>query len=182
MRDFFFRRIPDYTRILIVESGSRYLLDNLLPEWNKVYGAQLEVDLVTCFGGEPAGFRPNGRVYRVWEYPDAASRQRLVNELKANRYLIVGIVCSGEPIMTKWKWWLAWKLPAKLFLLNENGDYFWFDYSNWKTMLHFLAFRAGLTGPDAVTTISQLLLFPFTLLYLLCYAAVVHVRRKARKA
>jgi len=25
--------------------------------------------------------------------------------------------------MNKWKWWLAAKVPAKFFVINENGDY-----------------------------------------------------------
>jgi hypothetical protein len=119
-------------------------------------------------------------VWRVYDYPDAPARNRLLAELRARQYDIVGIICSGEPIMMKWKWWLAAKLPAKVFVLNENGDYFWLDYSYWKTMLHFVFFRAGLTGGDAVTTISRLALFPFTVAYLLSFAAVVHLRRKTR--
>ena len=29
--------------------------------------------------------------------------------------------------MAKWKWALALRLPAKVFVINENGDYFWLD-------------------------------------------------------
>jgi hypothetical protein len=47
-------------------------------------------------------------------------------------------------------------------------------------MLHFALFRAGLTGGDAVTTITRLVMFPFTVLFLLLYAGLVHLRRKAR--
>jgi hypothetical protein len=38
----------------------------------------------------------------------------------------------------------------------------------------------GLTGTDAVTTVTRLVLFPFTLCYLMIYAAAVHLRRKVR--
>ncbi len=82
--------------------------------------------------------------------------------------------------MTKWKWWLALHVPAKVFILNENGDYYWFDIGNWRTMLHFLLFRMGLTGAGAATTLTRLLMFPFTICYLLLYAAQAHLRRKAR--
>jgi hypothetical protein len=104
----------------------------------------------------------------------------LLKELLAAQPQVCGIICSGEPVMTKWKWWLAFRITAKVFVLNENGDYYWFDYSNWRTMLHFIFFRLGLTGADPFTTLTRLLLFPFTLCYLLLYAAVVHLRRKVR--
>jgi hypothetical protein len=65
--------------------------------------------------------------------------------------------------------------------LNENGDYFWFDYSNWPIIRHFVLFRAGLSGAGAVRTLVRLLLFPLTLLYLVLYAAVVHTRAAIRR-
>ncbi len=179
MRLFFSQRIPDFQRVLIVESGSRELLDNLLPGLHETYGEQLVVDLATCYAGEPKGFCPErGKVYRVSDYPDEQSRARLYRELRANKYQIIGIICSGERIMTKWKWMLAWQVPAKIFVLNENGDYFWADYSNWRTILEFFAFRSGMTGTGAVMTPVRLFLFPFTLLYLLIYAGWVNLRRK----
>jgi len=178
MRLFFSRHTPEFTRVLLVESGSRYIFDNLLPGLRGIYGDNLHVDLVTCFTGQPADLPASSKIYRVWDYPDPAARQRLLSELRSNGYSVCGIICSGEPLMTKWKWWLAFKIPAKIFVLNENGDYYWFDYSNWRMMLHFTLFRAGLTGADSVTTLSRLLLFPVTLCYLLLYAAVVHLRRK----
>ncbi|MDX1979984.1 MAG: hypothetical protein SFV51_06935 [Bryobacteraceae bacterium] len=180
MKDVLRRRIPDFRRVLLIESGSRYVFDNLLPGLYEVHGPELRVDLVTCYTGEPAGLRSGGQVYRVWDYPGSDGRRRLLGELKSNHYNVCGIICSGEPIMTKWKWWLSAQIPAKLFILNENGDYFWFDYTNWRLMLHFMLFRAGLSGGDAVTTITRLLMFPFMVCYLLLFAAAVHLRRKVR--
>lgn len=180
MRLFFSKATPGFERVLLVESGSRYILDNLLPGLREIYGDNMQVDLVTCFTGQPEGLPEGARVFRVWDYPDRAARRRLVKELTASHPTVGGIICAGEPIMTKWKWWLLWRIPSKFFVLNENGDYYWFDYSNWRTMLHFALFRAGLTGGDAVTTITRLILFPFTVLFLLLYAGLVHLRRKAR--
>ncbi|MCS7026828.1 MAG: hypothetical protein NZV14_18665 [Bryobacteraceae bacterium] len=180
MRLFFSKSLPNFERLLLVESGSRHLIENLLPGLRALYGDSLEVDLVTCFQGQPAGLTEGSRIFRVWDYPDGKSRRKLLEQLRARQYTVGGILCSGEPVMTKWKWWLLWKVPAKFFVMNENGDYYWFDYSNWRTMLHFLLFRAGLTGADAVTTVKQVLLFPFTVLFLVCYAARAHLRRKVR--
>ena len=180
MRLFFSRHIPSIERLLLVESGSRYILDNLIPGLVEAYGTGLRMDVVTCFNGQPEKLPEGSRVYRVWEYPDGASRKRLLRELQQGGYNTVGIICSGEPLMTKWKWWLALQIPAKVFVLNENGDYYWFDYSNWRIMLHFALFRVGLTGADAVTTVTRVVLFPFTLCYLMLFAAAVHLRRKVR--
>jgi len=164
------------SRILLVESGSRYLLEGLISGIRTTYGDQIFVDLVTCYPGLPEGFRAETtRVYRVTDYRGRAGRARLYSELKANHYSVVGIVCSAEPIMTKWKWSLAARLPAKVFILNENGDYFWVDWSHWAVIRHFALFRAGLAGAGAVRTLARLALFPFTLLYLLCYAAAAHL-------
>jgi hypothetical protein len=140
------------------------------------------VDLVTCYPGLPEGFRPEATtVYRVTEYRGRQGRARLYRELERNRYSILGVICSAEPIMTKWKWTLAARLPAKVFVLNENGDYFWIDYGHWAVIRHFVLFRAGLAGAGAVRTLARLALFPFSLLYLLGYAAAVHLtRRKTR--
>jgi hypothetical protein len=176
VRHFFRRNIPPLTRILLVESGSRHLFDTLIPKLYQMFGDGIEIDLVTCFAGVPEGFR--GTVSRVTDYTDPPSRQRLLNELKARDYIAVGIICAAEPIMTKWKWWLAAKVPAKLFVINENCDFFWADYGQWRVIVHFMFFRAGLTGAAAVPAIARLLFFPFTLTYLLLYAGVVHLRRK----
>lgn len=180
MRNFFSRHIPHLDRVLLVESGSREILDSLLPGLVEQYGDRLRVDLVTCFHGQPEHLPESSTIYRVWDYPDRASRNRLAAVLRQRSYSACGIICSGEPIMTKWKWWLASEVPVKLFVLNENCDYYWFDFSNWRIMLHFALFRAGLTGADAVTTLTRLLLFPFTLCYLLLFAVAVHLRRKVR--
>ena len=178
MKYFFERGHPPFTRVLLIESGSRRLFDGLIPGLLAMYGEQLEIDLVTCFAGVPEGFK--GQVFRVGDYAGRAGRKRLYAELAARNYPIAGVICSGEAIMTKWKWVLAGRLRSKLFILNENADYFWFDWSHWRIMLHFLLFRAGLTGSAAIPTIARLLFFPVSLAYLLLYAGTVHLRRRLR--
>ncbi len=176
MRHFFSRGNPPFTKVLLIESGSRRLFDDLIAGLYETYGDGLEIDLVTCYAGVPQGFR--GRVFRVADYQGRAARKRLYSELRD--YPIAGIICSGEPIMTKWKWALGARLRAKIFVLNENGDYFWVDWSHLNTILHFAMFRAGLTGASAIPTIARLLFFPVTLSYLLLYAGFAHLRRKLR--
>jgi len=178
LRGFFTQRVPPFRRILLVESGSRRILDRLIPHLFEVHGETLEIDLVTCFGDAPQAFR--GKIFNVNEYRGRDARRRLYSTLAARHYDLAGIVCSAEPLMTKWKWALAWKLDAKLFVVNENCDYFCVHWPQTRTIVHFALFRAGLTGGAAIPTIARLLFFPFVLAYLLAYAAVVHLRRKLR--
>ncbi len=182
MRYFFRRRLPEVGRVLLVESGSRYLLEGLISSIRSSFGEDIFVDLVTCYPGLPKGFHPhNTNVYRVTDYRGPEGRRRLYRELAANRYSIAGIICSAEPIMTKWKWALTLRLPAKVFVLNENGDYFWLDWGHYKAIRQFVLFRAGLAGAGAVRTLARLVFFPFTLSYLLLYAGTAHFRRSLRK-
>jgi len=180
MRYFFRRSFPPFSRVLLIESGSRHLFENLLPTLYEAHPG-MTADLVTCYAGAPKNFRPEqGTVYRVNDYPDSRSRPRLYKELAANRYNILGVICSAEPIMTKWKWVLAARLPGKVFVLNENGDYFWLDRGHLSNIRYFILFRAGLTGAGAVRTLARVVLFPFSLLYLILYAATIHLRRALR--
>ncbi len=181
MRYFLTRHIPHFKRVLLVESGSRSLFEPLIAGLYETGGTGTTIDLVTCFGGAPEAL--NGEtsvVFRVADYSGAAGREKLFRELLAREYDIMGIICSAEPVMTKWKWWLAAKVPAKVFVLNENGDYFWLDWSQWRIIIHFALFRAGLTGAGAVPALTRLLLFPFTLAYLAGFAAWVHLKRAVR--
>ncbi|MBI2684827.1 MAG: hypothetical protein HYX27_00810 [Acidobacteria bacterium] len=181
MRFFFSRHVPPFDRVAIIESGSRQLLEDLLPGLYQIYGDGMQLDLITCYAGTPKAFRAErGQVFRITDYPGRAGREQIVAELKARNYNIMGMICSAEPIMTKWKWMLALRLPGKVFLLNENGDYFWMDRGHLDILAHFALFRSGLAGAGAVLTIGRVILFPFSLLYLLVFAGMVHLRRKAR--
>lgn len=180
MKGFFSRGTPPLERVLFVESGSRDLVEELLPGLYKQYGEKLQVDLVTCYAGTPKALRDNAVVYRVTDFPNREARKGLYRELAARNYGVIGIMCTDEPIMTKWKWALAYQIPAKLFVLNENGDYFWVQWSEWSTIKHFVLFRAGLAGAGAVRTLARIVLFPFSVLYLALWAAQAHLRRRAR--
>jgi len=143
-----------------------------------MFGEPLEIDLVTCYPGMPRGI--NGRVVRVTDYGGASGRSQLWKDLSDRDYAVAGVICSAEPIMTKWKWWLAAKLKSKVFVINENADYFWLDWAHRGLIRRFIGYRAGLTGSAAVPTLIRFLLFPLTLTYLILYACTVHLRRKIR--
>jgi hypothetical protein len=178
LRYFFSRRIPPFTRVLLVESGSRTVSERLIPRLAQINPGQMELDLVTCYPGEPEGF--HGRIYRVTDYTGPRERKRLYRELAARQYGLTGILCSGDPIMTKWKWMLAARLRSKIFVVNENADFFWLDRGHWRNALRLAQMRTGITGTAGIPALAQWLFFPVTLLYLLLFAGAVHLKRKVR--
>lgn len=178
---FFSRRIPEFTNLVLVESGPRDLFDEYIGHLYKQHGQDIRIDLVTCYAGQPAGFREsNGKVYRVQDYRGWEGARRLAQELRAQQPTVLGIICAGVPVMAKWKWHLAAVLKAKVFVMNENGDYFYVDYSNWNVMLHFMAFRAGMSGEGGVWMPLRMLVFPFGMAFFGAYAAWLHGRRWIR--
>lgn len=182
VRYFLSRQIPPTDAILLVESGSRSLVEKVISGLRETWGDEVHIDLVTCFSKLPEGFQQaTTRAYRVIDYRGKAARRKLYAELAQNRYGLMGIVCSGEPLMTKWKWVLALRIPAKIFVINENGDYFWLDRGHLDPLRQFVLLRAGLAGAGAVRTLARVLSFPFTLAYLLLYATTIHARRALRR-
>ena len=180
MRRFLSKAEPPFDRVLLIESGSRSLFEDILSGFYETH-PDVRADLVTCYAGLPQHFRPeSGAVYRVTEYRDSRSRRSLYAEMAATRYNVIAMICSGEPIMTKWKWMLAARLSGKVLILNENCDYFWFDRGHLSTIWHFTLVRAGLAGAGAVRTAARLVVFPFAIVYLILFAATVHLRRKLR--
>ena len=182
VRYFLTGRLPETASILLVESGSRALLEKVIPGLRQTWGEDIPIDIVSCFATLPEGFHAGTtQVYRVGDYRGREGRRRLYRELIRKRYSLMGIVCSGEPLMTKWKAALTWQVPAKVFVINENGDYFWLDRRHLKPMRQFVLLRAGLAEAGAARTLASLISFPFTLMYLLLYATAVHTRRAIRK-
>ena len=178
MRYFFRSAIPTLNRVLLVESGSRSILEKMIDSFRRVCAYAGEIDVMTCYAGTPAG--ADGRIFRVADYPTPSAREALYRELAARDYSAIAIICAAEPIMTKWKFALAARVPAKLLIVNENADFFWCDRSNWRVLGHLMRYRAGMTGASAVPTLARLLFLPLTAAYLLVYAGAVHFRRKLR--
>ena len=168
---------PPGTRILLIESGSRSILEGTIAHLQSGWGEGMPIDLVTCYAGLPAGLDENARVFRVADFGTPELRRQMLTELWGRDYAYAGMICAAEPIMNKWKWWLAARVPAKFFVINENGDYFWLNRRNTKAMRGFVLVRMGLSGAGAARTLGRLLVFPFSVLYLLLYAGVVHARR-----
>ena len=158
-------------------------MERLLPALDRNYPDLGQIDVLTCHPGVPQGFDASrGQIFRVQDYRGGTARGKLFRELKSRRPDICGLLCTGDPIMTAWKWTTASHVPAKVFLVNENADYFWFDRGHWRILGRFLMERMGLGRGDALSHLGQALLLPFTLSFLLLYAAQVHFRRWLRSA
>lgn len=181
MRYFLTRREPPPTRLLLIESGSRSLIEGILPHLRTAWASDIPIDLVTCYAGMPEGFGAETIVYRVNDYGSPEGRKELIRLLRSRQYSIAGMICSAEPIMSKWKWLIALRLPVKVFILNENGDYFWLHRDNAAVIREFCLIRLGLSGAGAVRTLGRLLLFPFSVLFLLLYAFAAHSGRVLRQ-
>lgn len=178
MRRFLSKRIPELRRVLFIESGDRAVAQRWLA-WLAAEHPRSIADLVTCYEGAPEAMQPVlGAIYHVSQYQSPEARGKLVDEFRANRYDAIAVLATAEPVMTKWKWYLAWKVPSKVLLINENADWFWLDRGHWPIIREFLVFRASLSGSGALTQPVKLLLFPLTLAYLAAYALFVHARRK----
>jgi hypothetical protein len=178
LRRFLSRRVPKLNHVLFIESGDREVSERMLPA---LYSQCPYIDIVTCYGDPPAAFaRDRGAVFNTAQYQGRDGQKRLAAELWTKHYSAVGIICAESPILFKWKWFLATQLPGKLFIVNENVDYFWVDRGNWHIVRKFVLYRLGLSGADAARTLTQLALFPFTVLWLLLFAAWVHTRRFLR--
>jgi hypothetical protein len=176
------RAEPQGTRILLIESGSRSLMETTVPLLLDTWAGDYQIDLVTCYGGLPESLPANAQVFRVHDYGTPERRKDLIRELRSRDYAYTGLICSAEPIMTKWKWLLALRVPAKVFIINENGDYFWLNRENHAVVREFALVRAGLSGAGAERTLARLAAFPFAVIYLVFYALAAHAGRAMRRA
>jgi hypothetical protein len=167
-------------RVLFIESGSRALAERFLTHLYTSHPAQ-RVDVLSCYPDAPASFDPSrGAVISIHSACGFAGRRQLITGLTRKGYSVVCILCSGEPIMTRWKWTVALRVPAKLLIVNENVDYFWFDRGNLGSMRAMVKHRFGVHTVSSPQLVIGALLFPFVFLYLLAYAGWIHTRRLLR--
>ena len=91
MRYIFSGRAPAGKRLLLIESGSRSLAEGILAHLQSDWGRAYEIDLVTCYGGLPAGLPPDTKVFRVTDYGSSEKRRELIRELRSRDYAYLGL-------------------------------------------------------------------------------------------
>ena len=74
---------PAGTRILLIESGSRSIMEGIVAHLRANWGKEMPIDLITCYGGLPAGLDENTRVFHVADYSTPELRRKLADELRA---------------------------------------------------------------------------------------------------
>lgn len=176
IRRFWSLATPPLRRILLIESGSREYADNWL-RWLSAEERRACVDLLTCFDGRP-NHLGGGAVFQTRDYVTKQARRGLIDEFRRNRYDAVAVMCTGEPVMTKWKWCVAAAVPAKVMIVNENADWFWLHRDQWSTVRKFASARLGLSGAGAARAPMQLLALPFSLAYAAAATLYFHLRRR----
>ena len=90
------------------------------------------------------------------------------------------ILCTGEPILLRWKLMALAMLPAKVLIVNENADFFWLDWENRRTLRKLASIRWGVNLEEFFATLLRALVFPITLLILLVTAGFLYLRRAWR--
>ncbi len=183
MRYFFSPRIPAAPRILLVESGSRHILERASRSLGAMFPTA-QFDLCTCFADLPAT-PVAGAWHDVWRVTDAhglSAKLAMALRIARSRPPVAAMLMTGEPIMFHWKMAFLVLLPSKLILVNENGDFFWLDRSNLAPLRQFVGARWGGGGEDAFRGLFRILLFPLVFLFLLISGALTYLGRWMRLA
>ena len=115
-------------------------------------------------------------MYNVNDFRGRKSGTTLIPGIARHGYAIAGIVCSNEAILNTWKWALAAALPVKVLISTKTG----IGSGSIARMVRtsaVLKYRAGFADAGIVRAFARIVIFPFTLSYLLLYAAAAHFRR-----
>jgi hypothetical protein len=62
VRYFLTGRLPAITRVLLIESGRREIFERLIPALRRIWGDAVQLDLLTCYPGLPAGLALTGDI------------------------------------------------------------------------------------------------------------------------
>jgi hypothetical protein len=169
---------PVFRRILLIESGSRSITEKWLG-WVRSEYPHASIDLFTCFDGKPESFKNNdGAIFMTQDYSTKDARRALAAEFQGNGYDLIAVLCSNEPVMTRWKWYIALSVPSKIMVVNENADWFWLDRGRLSTIRQFISARLGLSGAGAARLPMQLIALPFSLAYATAATLYFHLRRR----
>ncbi len=179
MKWFLRRSMPSVTRVLLVESGPRADAERLLRLLRDAVG-DVPVDLFTCLPDAPAGLGDSSRAWRSYHARTPRQQWRMLRRLRRERHELAAVLCSDTPLLGAWKIALVAALPAKIVLVDEDGEFIWLDRSHWRQALDLAVSRSGIRNPEFARRVGQVLMLPFGLCILLAFAARVHAGRLLR--
>ena len=174
MKDFFGKRFPSSGDVLIVESGSPQITDRARAGLRRAF-PHSPLHLATCWPDRSA--QDFAQVYSVGDYAGRTEKLGLLRKLRKHGFSVLAVLCTGEPIMSLWRTLALAVVPAKVIIINENGDFFWLSWENRATLRSFLSARWGVNLRHGAKIILLALLFPFTVLFLMLTALFYYLRR-----
>ena len=177
MNGFFHDAVPPVRDILLIESGSQDIFRRGLESIRRSF-PEARLHLLTCWPDPPPG--PLASLYRVRDYATRRDKLRLLHSLRKQPSDVLAILCSKESVMYSWKMLALLVVPAKTLIINENGDFFWFDWQNRSKLRQFMQSRWVIIRKEFFLTMLRALAFPFTVLFLLATAARLYARRWLR--
>jgi hypothetical protein len=177
MKYFFRRRVPVADDVLFLESGSPEVARRVLERIRKLL-PDARYHLCTCQTDVPPAVFAS--VFRASDYPAAWQKLSLLYSFRRRGWKILVILCTGEPILWRWKMLALVLLPAKVLVVNENADFFWLEWENRRTLRRLLENRWGVNRIRISRNFFRALVFPLTLLVLLATAGFLCLRRAWR--
>lgn len=140
----------------------------------KAFGAGIPIDVVGCRRTALLGVDSYADVSEARTF---SGRLAVLRRIRRGGYSIAGVLSSGDSTMALWKFAAIVVVPAKFLVLNENVDFFWIDRGHWTNAVALLQQRSGLGGESTVRAMAWFAALPFAAVFLLSYAAWVHVAR-----
>ncbi len=140
----------------------------------KAFGAGIPIDVLGCRRAPLLGVESYADVSESRTF---SARLAILRRIRRGGYSVAGVLSSGDSTMALWKWAAIVVVPAKFLVLNENVDFFWIDRAHWTNAAALLQQRSGLGGESTVRAMAWFAALPFAALFLLSYAAWVHLAR-----
>ena len=180
MRWFLRRRLPLVDRLLLVESGPRTDVQQLVPLLRESVCGNAPIDLFTCLPDAPSGLGDDTRTWRSYEARNNAERWRMLLGLRRQRHAAAAILCGDSPLLATWKVVLAALLPGKILLIDKVEGLVWLDRRHWRKALKLGISSSGLRNPEFMHKLAHAAFLPIGLPVLLGFAGKVHLRRLIR--
>ena len=181
MRYFFSKKVPAAKDVLIIESGPPEVTGRAMAGLRKLF-PKARFHLLTCFPVPTS--HPYSSVFEVKKFHDWKAKLALLHDFRKKRWGVMAMLCTGQCILLPWKIYALIMIPSKTLIINQNSNFYWLHWENWKILFHLADYRPGLNIQikQPMVTFFRSLCFPFTLLFLLLTAFFLYSRHWYRMA